>query len=112
MRNLERSEGDDANAAVAMFRRALELSVRILEPKAPSGLSLFQRIERLPADLVTPAMKGWATHVRLGGNDALHDPEEFTLEEATTLRTFTEMFLTYAFTLPKMLERAQPPAQT
>ena len=91
-----------------MFRRALELAVRKLDPDAPKRATLIERIERLSNDVITPAMKQWAHQVRLGGNDALHDPEEFTIEEAQILRTFADLFLTYAFTLPTMLECAKP----
>jgi Domain of unknown function (DUF4145) len=68
--------------------------------------NLQQRITDLPDDLVTPAMKGWAHHIRLDGNDAIHDDGEFSKEDAETLHVFARMFLTYAFSLPKMLERA------
>jgi hypothetical protein len=47
-------------------------------------------------------MKEWAHQIRLDANDATHDPEEFSKK----LQVFTEMFLTYAFTLPAMLQRA------
>lgn len=45
-------------------------------------------------------MKDWADHVRVEGNDALHDPEEFSEDDAKPLRLFTEMFLRYMFELP------------
>lgn len=109
LRNLDRSDAGDANAAVAMFRRALELSVRELNSAAPKGANLIGRIERLSTDLVTPAMKKWAHEIRLGGNEALHEPEDFTREEAERLQTFTELFLTYAFSLPAMLRESFEP---
>jgi hypothetical protein len=109
LRNLERADGSDINAAVAMFRRSLEIAVRRLDPEAPQRTPLDKRIERLSSDLITPAMKLWAHEVRLGGNDALHDPEEFTEAEAAKLRDFAELFLTYAFTLPVMLQQAKKP---
>lgn len=97
------------NPAVAMFRRALELGVRAVDPNAPKGTPLIQRLKRLGDDLITPAMKQWADLIRLGGNEALHDPEDFSAVEADQLKTFTELFLTYAFALPAMLERARNP---
>jgi hypothetical protein len=109
LRNLERADGSDANAAVAMFRRCLEIAVRRLDPDAPQRSPLDKRIERLSPDLITPAMKLWAHEVRLGGNDALHDPEELTTTEAAQLRDFAELFLIYAFTLPAMLRQAKEP---
>jgi hypothetical protein len=62
---------------------------------------------QLSPDVATPAMKEWATHVRLDANDAAHDPEDYSEEDARTLHVFAEMFLTYAFTLPAMLQKAQ-----
>ena len=51
-------------------------------------------------------MKSWAHHVRLDANGAAHETEDFSPEDAKTLKTFTEMFLTYAFTLPETLKKA------
>jgi hypothetical protein len=69
---------------------------------------LKQRITDLSDNLVTPAMKEWAQHIRLDANDAAHEEGEFSIEDAKTLHIFSEMFLTYAFTLPAMLMRATP----
>ena len=66
LRNLERSDGSDTNAAVAMFRRALEMAVRQIDPNAPNRGTLIERIERLSHDVIPPAMKLWAHHIRLG----------------------------------------------
>jgi hypothetical protein len=68
---------------------------------------LKKRIDDLPADLATPAMKNWAHHIRLDANDAAHDPEQFTETDANQLQIFAEIFLTYAFTLPAMMKRAK-----
>jgi hypothetical protein len=103
--NLGRRGG--ANAAVAMFRRSIELAARHIDRKAPANTNLKQRIELLPDSVVTPAMKEWAHHIRLGANEGVHEPEEFSEKEAKQLHIFAEMFLTYAFTLPAMLERAK-----
>jgi hypothetical protein len=106
--NLGRKGG--ANAAGAMFRRAIELAARTIDTAAPPGISLKQRIERLPDTVVTPAMKEWAQHIRLEGNDAVHGPDEYSDKDAGDLRAFAELFLTYAFTLPEMLKKAKPPS--
>ena len=100
--NLGRENG--ANAAAIMFRRSVELGAKKLNPNGKGDLK--QRIEQLPSDLATPAMKKWAHHVRLEANDAAHDLEEFTKEDAEKLHKFAEMFLTYAFTLPETLRKA------
>jgi hypothetical protein len=106
--NLGRENG--ANAAGAMFRRSIELAARKIDPATPAGINLKDRIEKLPDTVVTPAMKEWAQHIRLEGNDAVHGPDEYTEKDAKDLHTFAEMFLTYAYTLPEMLKKANPPA--
>ena len=105
--NLGRKGG--ANAAAIMFRRSIELAVKVINPEATKGDNLKKRIEDLPPDIATPAMKEWAHHVRLDANDAAHDEEEFSENDAKELHIFAEMFLTYAFTLPEMLRRAKEP---
>src|SRR5665213_1822419 len=52
--NLGRKNG--ANAAGAMFRRAIDLAARAIDKDAPKDINLKQRIERLPDNLVTPSM--------------------------------------------------------
>jgi len=43
----------------------------------------------------------------IDANDATHEEDEYSQEDAKILHTFAEMFLTYAFTLPEMLKRAK-----
>jgi hypothetical protein len=104
LENLGRKNG--TNAAAMMFRRSIEIATKVIPEALKSG-TLQKRIEALPPDIATPAMKEWAHHVRLDANEATHEVEEFTEEDAKKLQTFTEMFLTYAFTLPAMLKRAK-----
>lgn len=99
-------EGEEAynrgswNASVAMYRSALDIATKGLEG-VPSGQSFFHRLKWLHENhRITPDMKAWADHVRIEGNEALHDPEEFTQADAKPLRLFTEMFLRYVFELP------------
>jgi hypothetical protein len=103
LRNLKRT---DTNAAAMMFRRSIEIATKIIPDALKSG-TLQKRIDVLPPDIATPAMKEWAHHIRLDANEATHEVDEFTEDEAKKLQLFTEMFLTYAFTLPAMLPRAK-----
>ena len=105
LENLGRTYG--ANAAAIMFRRAIEIATKVVNPSASKRDTLEKRINDLSDDIATPAMKEWAHHVRLDANEAAHEPEEFSKEDAQKLHTFAEMFLTYAFTLPAMLKRAK-----
>lgn len=111
--SLRRSSFD---AAGTMFRKSLDAALRKLHPEAKRTLTLQRRIDALPPDLgITPAMRQWAHEIRDLGNDAAHEEEPFTEPEAKALHAFTEMFLTYAFTLPGMLaerKAAEPPPPT
>lgn len=88
------------NAAVAMYRSVLDIATKGL-PSVPVGQSFYNRLQWLHENhRITPDMKDWADHVRVEGNEALHDPEEFIEDEARPLRLFTETFLRYLFELP------------
>lgn len=98
-------EGEDAylrgswNAAVAMYRSALDIATKGLDG-VPAG-SFYNRLKWLHENSrITPDMKAWADHVRIEGNEALHDPDDFEEADAKPLRLFTEMFLRYTFELP------------
>jgi hypothetical protein len=99
-------EGEDAfsrkrwNSAVAMYRSALDIATKAMTG-VPANSTFFQRLQWLHDNHgITPDIKSWADHVRVEGNAALHDPEEFAEEDAKSLRFFTEMFLRYVFELP------------
>ncbi len=96
------------DAAGAMFRKALDVSLRTLNPGAKG--TIYERIESLPEGAgVTKAMKDWAHAVRRLGADAAHDEDPFTKEETEDLEYFTDAFLTYAFSLPALVRSHQKP---
>jgi Domain of unknown function (DUF4145) len=112
-------EGEDAfgrkrwNSAVAMYRSALDIATKGMQG-VPSG-TFFQRLVWLSDNHgITPDIRAWADHVRVEGNAALHDPEEFAEGDAKSLRFFTEMFLRYVFELPGAVRefRGEPPQVT
>lgn len=89
----------DWNAAVAMYRSALDIAAKGMP--GVEGKDFFQRLKWLhDNNKITPEIRSWADHVRVEGNEALHDPDEFTENDAKPLRLFTEMFLRYVFELP------------
>jgi hypothetical protein len=99
-------EGEEAfrrgnwNAAVAMYRSALDIGTKAMAD-VPPKLNFFQRLQWLHQNhRITPEMREWADHVRVDGNEALHEPDEFTQADAEPLRLFTETFLKYAYSLP------------
>ena len=97
------------NAAGAMFRKSVDVALKHVAPEATG--TLVKRIDRAAKlGKLTPELEEWAHHVRLEGNDAAHDEDPFTVEEAEALHRFTELVLMYLFTLPGMLaERREPP---
>jgi hypothetical protein len=99
-------EGEDAfsrrkwNSAVAMYRSALDIATKAMNG-VPANAAFFKRLEWLHQNHgITPEIRDWADHVRVEGNAALHDPDEFAEDDAKSLRFFTEMFLRYVFELP------------
>jgi hypothetical protein len=99
------------DAAGMMFRKALESATKILDPDSANA-RLVRRIDLLAeAQKITPDLAQWAHEIRLGGNDAAHEEEPFTQEEAEELRNFIENFLRYAFTLPSAVRRRATPLE-
>lgn len=85
-----------------MFRKALDISIKQLNPGGKGNL--YNRIESLPQSVgVTEAMKAWAHEIRDLGNNAAHEGEPFKEDEAKNLYLFTYMFLRFAYTLPGMI---------
>jgi len=114
-------EGEDAfkrgnwNSAVAMYRSALDIATKGMQG-VPQGQTFFQRLEWLHNNhAITPDIRSWADHVRVEGNAALHEPEEFEEDDAKALRFFTEMFLRYVYELPGAVKefraKIEPPNQ-
>lgn len=92
------------DACAPTFRRALEVALKDLAPEIGNGVPLIKRIEALPpAKGLTPAMKAWAHEVRLIGNEGAHGDGPVSKEDAQDIQAFTELFLTYAYTLPARL---------
>jgi hypothetical protein len=103
--NLRRGNWD---AAGTMYRKAVELST--IDLGGTKKLFLVKRIDELAdKQAIMPDMKKWAHKIRQFGNTAAHD--EFEEDEARALQKFTELFLTYVYTLPGMVKAAtQKPA--
>jgi len=88
-----------------MFRKTLDVATKIIAP-SEKNLTLYKRIEKLVSDnLLTEAMGAWSHEIRIDGNDAVHDEDPETEDDAGALQKFCEAFLTYAFSLPSMVLR-------
>ncbi|WP_080375265.1 DUF4145 domain-containing protein [Stenotrophomonas maltophilia] len=95
--NANRKQSD---AAAAMFRKALDVATKALDPDL-AGKNLAPRIDALnKAGKLTNDLTEWAHAIRLDGNHGAHDDDELTEEDIAQLSSFTELFLTYTFTLP------------
>ena len=95
------------DAAGAMFRKALDVGLKVKFPEDSKG-SLYERIGRAAQrhDL-TPELAEWAHKIRLDGNEAAHDEVPFMDEDAKRLQVFTELVFRYLFTLPGMMQEAR-----
>jgi hypothetical protein len=93
------------NSAAGMYRSALDIATKAMEPDWVKK-SFYTRLQLMKeSGRITTDMWDWATHVRLEGNDALHDPEDFIEGDTKPLRFFTEMFLRYIYELPGEVAR-------
>jgi hypothetical protein len=96
----------DPDASGAMSRKVVDVSTQQLLGEQSKKYSNIQgRIDALAAaNKLTPDLKDWAHQVRLGGNDAAHDLDPFTQEEADELLDFADLYLTYVYSLPARLK--------
>lgn len=101
------------DASGAMSRKVIDNSTQLLlKDEAKRYGTIHARIEALrDKGALTPDLADWAHQVRLGGNDAAHDLEPFTPEEADELLDFAELYLIYVYSLPERLRlrRAKAP---
>ncbi len=94
------------DAAASMFRKALDTGLKSKFPEMKG--TLYNRIEEAAKKQdLTPALAEWAHQIRLGGNDAAHEEEPISKNDAAELSKFTRLVFLYLFTLPGMLEEAQ-----
>lgn len=89
-------------------RKVIDIATKHLHLGAED--KLVRRIAALRSTgLITQEMADWAHIVRIDTNVAVHSDEEFTADEVDQLLKFTEVFLTYSFTLPAMVKAKREP---
>lgn len=96
----------DNDASGAMSRKVIDVSTKMLlgEEFKKYG-NIRDRIDALATKgALTSDLKNWAHEIRLGGNEAAHDEEPYSKEEAEELLDFAELYLTYVYTLPGRLK--------
>jgi hypothetical protein len=89
--------------AVAFYRTVVDLTTKDqtggtdINPK----ISLQQRLDRLCENHIIPqTIADWGHEVRVVGNDAVHDDEKISKEDAAAVRDFALTYLRYAYELP------------
>ena len=96
------------DAAGVMYRKALEIALKLAFPKHKDGLSLAKRIDTAKTEGgLTKDLAEWAHTIRGLGNEAAHEDDPFSQDDAETIDQFTELMLTYVFTLPGRLAQAR-----
>ncbi len=91
-------------SAAMMFRKVLDRATVEIDSSLSKKSRLIDRIDDLSKNhMITPSMKDWADIIRLDGNEAAHN-EDANEDTTRQLQVFTEVFLTYSFTLPKLVE--------
>jgi len=100
VQGLDNARRGHTDAAASMFRKAIDVATRELDPST-AGKLLAARINLLASNgKLTEDLKDWAHLIRLDGNQGAHDDEELTHAEIDQLKDFTRLFLIYTFTLP------------
>lgn len=98
---------DMEEAAAASYGRALDIGTKMFAPDLGAS-TLYNRIKRLAEqNRITADLAAWANSIRLIRNDALHEIDQIDRDQLVAIRGFTEMVLTYIFTLPGMLAERQ-----
>ena len=99
------------NAAGAMFRKTLDTGLKKIDPGAKGRL--VDRIKSAAkTGKITQDMADWADRIRLDGNDAAHEEDPFTPQQAEELHLFTRLVMMYLFSLPGMLEEWKTKTET
>ena len=94
------------NAAVVMFRKTLEVTLRTKFPDTKGRL--YDRIvQAAKQNKLTPELAEWAHHIRILGANAAHEDDPFLEEDTHDAANFTNLILQYLYTLPGDLEAAR-----
>ena len=95
----------DPDASGAMSRKVVDVSTQqLLAADSKKFNNIQGRIDELAhRGKLTDDLRQWAHEIRLGGNDASHDTDAFTMPEAEELLDFAELYLTYVYSLPLRL---------
>lgn len=97
--------------ACSLFRKTLEIALKDLSPEIEAW-KLEKRIDKMADQhLITPSIQEWAHQLRLDGNEALHESEDPTIDDARQMESLTRFVLMYIYTLPGQIAEARNPAE-
>lgn len=95
------------DAACSMYRKAMELGLKGFSPDIEAW-KIEKRIDKMAAEhRITPELQAWAHELRLDGNEAVHSDSEATGEVANQMHELCWFLLTYLYTLPAQVQKAQ-----
>jgi hypothetical protein len=96
---------DAWDSAGMTFRKTIDVSTKGLEPQL-SSKPLAARIDALHiSGRLTDDLKAWAHEIRLDGNEATHEEDPFTQDQAESLMQFSDAYLKYIYTLPALVAK-------
>ncbi len=95
------------DAAGMTFRKVIDISTKLLDPSLAKKPLAFRIDDLEKSGKLTADIKAWAHEIRLDGNNAAHEDDPFTRDQAESLRSFVDAYLRYIYTLPKMVERSR-----
>ena len=98
-------------AAGMMFRKTLDTGLKKIDPGAKGNL-LARIKSAADGGKITQDMADWADRIRLDDNDAAHEEDPFTPQQAEELHLFTRLVMMYLFSLPGMLEEWKTKTET
>ncbi|TRD21889.1 DUF4145 domain-containing protein [Palleronia caenipelagi] len=97
---------DKPTSAAVSYGRTLERALKTIDPEGKGTLQ--KRIDKLAENnSLPPSLVELAHEIRYLRNEAVHDVDDVTNEEASALRDFTTLFLIYTFELPGRIEAAR-----
>lgn len=88
------------DAAGAMFRKSLEVGLREKFPDIKNNRLVGLINEAKEQGKLSEELADWAHRIRDLGNDASHEGDPFSQEEAEDMANFTKLLFQYIFTLP------------
>lgn len=102
----------NAFTAVAMACRKILMNLAVAKG-AKENLKFIEYVQYLSDNnFVPPDGKEWVAHIKDKGNDANHKIEIISKEDSEELLYFTEMLLTFIYSVPSRFKKAKGEAPT